>query len=58
MFNPQHAAYYSTCFSYGARLCAVYMKNTSYKTNQTDSLQMETKVCNQQLGSDPPLIIR
>lgn len=41
----------STHCSHGLCLYAVYMKNTSYKTNQTDSLQMETKV-QSQLRSD------
>lgn len=36
---------------HGPSLCVVYMKNASYKTNQTDSLQMETKV-QSQLRSD------
>lgn len=38
--TSKHAACYRTYFSHGS----CYMKNTSYKTNQTDSLQMATKV--------------
>lgn len=51
MANPQRVACNSTYCSHGPCLCVVYMKNTSYKTNQTDSLQMETKV-QSQLRSD------
>lgn len=36
--------YNSTHYSHGLCLYAVFIKTTSYKTNQTDSLQMETKV--------------
>lgn len=41
----------NTYCSHGLCFSLVYMKNTSYKTNQTDSLQMETKV-QSQLRSD------
>lgn len=49
--NPQNAVANNTYCSHGLCFSLVHMKNTSYKTNQTDSLQMETKV-QSQLRSD------